>query len=221
MAAGHPATCEAAAEILRGGGNAFDAAVAAGFAAAVVEPSLTGLGGGGFLLAQDRSRPMSGCSISSSTRPAGVVARPPEQPDFEPVTVRFGHADQVFNIGTRHRLRSPVACPATCTSTAVSAEIPLGRVLAPAIRLARDGVVLNAEQAYLLDILQPILSLCEAGRQLYSRDWAVARGGGTSRERGSLGLPRATRRLGSERGFRRSRGWRSGLRPTWRAAAVT
>ena len=51
VAAGNPGTADAAAEVLAAGGNAFDAAVAAGFAAAVCEPGLTSLGGGGFLLA--------------------------------------------------------------------------------------------------------------------------------------------------------------------------
>ena len=52
MASGHPCVTVAAREILLAGGNAFDAVVAAGFAAAVAEPALTSLGGGGFLLAR-------------------------------------------------------------------------------------------------------------------------------------------------------------------------
>ena len=50
VASGHPLTAKAATEILSAGGNAFDAVVAAGFASVVAEPSLTSLGGGGFML---------------------------------------------------------------------------------------------------------------------------------------------------------------------------
>jgi gamma-glutamyltranspeptidase/glutathione hydrolase len=45
----------------------------------------------------------------------------------------------------------------------------LASVLAPAVRLAREGVEINAQQAYLIDILQPILTLADAGRRLYTR----------------------------------------------------
>ena len=51
-AAGHAVTVDAGCEVLAAGGNAYDAAIAAFFAACVAEPVLASLGGGGFLLAQ-------------------------------------------------------------------------------------------------------------------------------------------------------------------------
>jgi gamma-glutamyltranspeptidase/glutathione hydrolase len=51
ISAGHPSTVEAAETTLQAGGNAFDGVLAAQFAAFVVEPVFTSLGGGGFLLA--------------------------------------------------------------------------------------------------------------------------------------------------------------------------
>ena len=47
VAAGDPVTAQAARSLLEAGGNAFDAAVAAMFAAMVAEPTLTSAGGGG------------------------------------------------------------------------------------------------------------------------------------------------------------------------------
>src|SRR5680860_1822649 len=50
VAAGHPLTAEAGAEVLREGGNAVDAAVAAVLASFAVESPLTGFGAGGFMM---------------------------------------------------------------------------------------------------------------------------------------------------------------------------
>src|SRR4051812_23305930 len=57
VAAGHPLTAEAGAEVLRVGGNAVDACIAAAFVSWVAESPLTGPGAGGFMLvhlAKDR-----------------------------------------------------------------------------------------------------------------------------------------------------------------------
>ncbi len=50
VAAGHPLTAEAGAEVLREGGNAVDAAIAAVLASFAVESPLTGFGAGGFMM---------------------------------------------------------------------------------------------------------------------------------------------------------------------------
>ena len=50
VAAGHPRTARAGADVLRDGGNAVDAALAAMAVSFACEPLLTGLGAGGYML---------------------------------------------------------------------------------------------------------------------------------------------------------------------------
>jgi gamma-glutamyltranspeptidase/glutathione hydrolase len=167
VAGGHPATCGAAAAALTAGGNAFDAVVAAGFASAVAEPTLTGLGGGGFLMARSASGAVALFDFFVDTPGLGL-SQPQPDPHFLPVTVHFGPADQEFNIGL-----GSVAVPGCLAGYlrvhARLGTLPLPLLLAPAVRLAREGVALNAQHAYLVDILQPILTVSQTGRELYTR----------------------------------------------------
>lgn len=166
VAAGHPATADAAAQILRAGGNAFDAVVAAHWCACVAEPVLTSLGGGGFLLA----------------RPAGAASRlydffahtprhkvPLADADFRPVHADFGTALQEFHIGL-----AAAATPGTVRGQfQIHRELctlPMPVLLEPAIDLAQRGVRVNALQAYIFDIVKPIyLATARATRHYASR----------------------------------------------------
>jgi len=167
VAGGHPATVAAAGAVLDTGGNAFDAVVAAGFAAAVAEPQLTGLAGGGFLLA----RTANGAArvfdffVDTPGRGHGVA---PRALDFIPVEVDFGTTRQEFNVGL-----GSVAVPG-CLAGYLHVHAALGRqplaaVIQPAAQLARDGIVLNEHHAYLVGLLRPILFRSPEGRAIYSR----------------------------------------------------
>ncbi|WP_052664932.1 gamma-glutamyltransferase [Nitriliruptor alkaliphilus] len=164
VAAGHPATVAAAAEVLTAGGNAFDAAVAAGFAAAVAEPVLSSLGGGGFLLARPRDGDEVLFDFFVDTPGRGIPIT--VQPRMVPVTLRFGAADQVFHVG-----HGSVAVPG-CLAGYLHVHGRLGRlaldrVVAPAVRLAREGVALGAGQASVARLVDPILTLTAAGRRRF------------------------------------------------------
>lgn len=163
MAAGHAETCRAATAALEAGGNAFDAAVAAGFASAVCEPALTSLGGGGFLLA----RPAEGRPVLFdffADTPGRALPPGDLEPHFLPVTVRFPASEQVFNVGLGS-CAVPAALRGYLHVHGRLGRLPLREVLAPAVALAREGVRLNARQAYFLSLLRPILTLTgEVGR---------------------------------------------------------
>jgi len=98
VASGHPLVSEAAVEILAKGGNAFDAAIGAGFASAVAEQTLTSLGGGGFLLARTDAGEEILFDFFTDT-PGRGVDQSILEPHFFPVTIHFPGSNQDFNIG--------------------------------------------------------------------------------------------------------------------------
>ncbi|CAN5325084.1 gamma-glutamyltransferase [soil metagenome] len=165
VAAGNADTARAAAAVLRAGGNAVDAAVAAGFAAAVAEPGLSSLGGGGFLLWAPAGAPERVLDFFTDApgrgRPPGFRAPP------LPITVRFSGVDQGFHAGW-----GSVAVPG-CLDGYVHAvrehgRLPLAQVVAPAAELARAGSVLDATQAGFLVLLEDILTLTAEGRSVFA-----------------------------------------------------
>lgn len=167
VAAGHPRTARAAGEILQAGGNAFDAAIAAGFAAAVAEPGLTSLGGGGFLMAHraDGTEALYDFFVDTPGR-----GRPADEvPELAPVVVNFRGADQVFHAG-----HGSVAVPGCLTGYLhihdKLGRLPLPDVVEPARRMAADGVVINRQQAEVFGLLNGIFTLTEDGRRMFTDD---------------------------------------------------
>lgn len=170
VAGGHPAVCDAAATVLAQGGNAFDAVVAAGFASAVAEPTLTSLGGGGFLLARTAAGDAVVFDFFVDTPGLGLGPTQTE-PHFEEVTVHFPGSDQIFHVG-----RGSVAVPGALAGYLHVYDrlgvLDLADVLAPAIRLAADGLVATAMYSYLVNLLWPILEPATA-----SHGWFAPSGG--------------------------------------------
>jgi gamma-glutamyltranspeptidase/glutathione hydrolase len=154
VAAGHPLSAEAGARVLREGGNAVDATVAAMLTSFATESLLTGLGAGGYMLV-----------AGAGTQPTLLdffVQAPTRigdgsEAELLRVDVSFGDAEQVFYIG-------PASCgvygtPAgVCEALRRWGTVPLEDLAAPAVALARDGVVLNAGQAYVAEILVDLLT---------------------------------------------------------------
>ncbi|MEX2504432.1 MAG: gamma-glutamyltransferase [Egicoccus sp.] len=161
VAAGHAETVAAAAWALEAGGNAFDAAIAGGFAAAVAEPCLSSLGGGGFLLAHPDGRDPVVFDFFVDT-PGREVGGDVE-PRLDGVTLRFGGAEQVFHVG-----HGSVAVPGCLAGYLHVHErlgrLPLADAVEPARRLAADGVVLGADQTSVVHLLEPILTRSDEGR---------------------------------------------------------
>ncbi|MDQ6697142.1 MAG: gamma-glutamyltransferase [Actinomycetota bacterium] len=166
IAAGHDQVAEAGAEALRAGGNAFDAAVAAGFASAHCEPGFTSLAGGGFLLAHRSSGERTLFDFFVDTPGRGRA--PGElRSHFEPVTVHFAAAHQTFHCGL-----GSVAVPGNLAGYLHVhrrlGRLPLTDVISPAAGLARNGVVIPATQAMDFALLSPILLRTPESRQIFA-----------------------------------------------------
>ena len=154
VAAGHELTAEAGARALREGGNAVDAAVAAMLTSFVAEPLLTGLGSGGYMLVAGKdTRPT---LLDFFVSAPGLGLGEHVRAELVPIDVSFGDAVQVFHVGAASC--GPYGAPAgACAAIARWGSLPLADLAAPAAALARDGVALNAEQAYVAEILSDLL----------------------------------------------------------------
>jgi gamma-glutamyltranspeptidase / glutathione hydrolase len=163
IAAGHELTVRAAEMILREGGNAFDAIVAAHFAACAAEPVLTSLGGGGFLLAKPAgARPMIFDFFVHTPRRKA----PPEARDLQAVHLDFGTARQTFHIG-QGTVATPGAVKGACEIHRLLCTMPMRELCAPAIAFAREGVRMNALVASIAHVVHPIYTATEAARAIF------------------------------------------------------
>ncbi len=155
VACGNVLTARAAVEVLRAGGNAFDAAVAAALAAGVAEAGLTGLAGGGYAMAYVGRTQETFIYDFFVNVPGLGLASFPERPDFKRVTLRFTSSTQDFFVGA-----ASVAVPGTPLGLKTLKEdlgvLPWAEVVSPAVRLARDGFEVDSLQAACFGILEPI-----------------------------------------------------------------
>lgn len=166
VSAGHEKTAEAGQAILQAGGNAFDAAVAAVFAACVVEPTLTSLGGGGFLLAHSVSGAGENVLFDFFTQTPGNRQRC-EKPDFYPIEADFGDSVQEFHIGMGS-IAVPGVLAGLLTVHKRLGRLPLKGVVEPAVAVARSGVEVTAFQGYCYELLEPILKGTARSREMFA-----------------------------------------------------
>lgn len=125
---------EVGVDILKQGGNAVDAAVAVGFALAVTHPQAGNLGGGGFMLLR---------TASGRTTAIDFREMAPARASRDMFLDKQGNADSKLSL-TSHLASGT---PGTVAGFALAAQkygtLPLSTLLAPAIKLARDGIVVN------------------------------------------------------------------------------
>jgi gamma-glutamyltranspeptidase / glutathione hydrolase len=173
VAAGHPATAEVGLGVLAAGGSAADAGVAAMLASCVSESILTGISGGGFATYFEASTGEVTCLDFFCAIPGldgDRVAGP-----MVPIEVSFSGVPMEYEIGGAS-VGVP-GVPAGCGEVHRRwGRLPWRQVVAPAIELARDGVILPAPQAHTLTMVAPAL-LPGFGASVYAPGGRLLQGG--------------------------------------------
>jgi gamma-glutamyltranspeptidase/glutathione hydrolase len=167
VAAGHQVTAEVGAQVLREGGNAVDAAVAAVMASFTAESPLTSLGAGGFMLVH-----VAGGGdhlLDFFVEAGGRGLDPGSRGELTGVEIVFDETPQVFYVG-------PASCgiPGTAAGLWEASRrfgtMPFEALAHPAVRLAREGVRVTPEQAYVFTLLERILCRQPEMADLYAPD---------------------------------------------------
>src|SRR3954447_874194 len=165
VAAGHPLTAEAGAQVLREGGNAVDAAVCAILTSFVCESQLTGFGAGGFMMVQEGGE----STLIDFFVAAGGADGAERTAELVPIPVYFDETPQTFNCGA-------ASCGVPGNPAGLEyvwerwGSLPMDRLAAPGIALGREGVRLTAAAAYFHEILHPILTSTPESAALYTPD---------------------------------------------------
>ncbi|MFC7440761.1 gamma-glutamyltransferase [Laceyella putida] len=132
----HPLASKVGADVLRKGGNAVDAAVAIQFALNVVEPMMSGIGGGGFMMVYDAKKKK--VSIVDSRERAPMSAHPNMFLDEKGKEIPFD---------VRSHEGYAVGVPGTLKGLEVAlcqwGTRPLAELINPAIHLAEKGIKVN------------------------------------------------------------------------------
>jgi gamma-glutamyltranspeptidase/glutathione hydrolase len=160
IAAGHPLTAEAGGRVLREGGNAVDALLAAAFTAFVTEGPLTGPAGGGLLLVHEATGETTLLDCFFAVPALGLG-------EMDEVLVDFEDAGtQTFHVG-----EGSVAVPGLLAGLEEAhrrfATCSWPELVEPALELARHGVDCDEPRAFLHRILGQILLREEGGRRVY------------------------------------------------------
>ncbi|HEU5352596.1 MAG TPA: gamma-glutamyltransferase [Terracidiphilus sp.] len=167
----HALASDAGLAVLREGGNAVDAAVATGFALAVVHPIAGNLGGGGFLLLRMHTGK---ATFIDFREKAPLAATPTMYLDTK------GNLIPDASILGYRSIAVPGSVAGLVYSERKYGRLDLKRVMAPAIELAEKGFVLSQEDAdHLAD---PDLARFPDSRHIFQRDGKLYKAGEVFRQ---------------------------------------
>ena len=155
----HHLATDAGVEVLKEGGNAIDAAVAAGFALAVVHPSAGNIGGGGFMLV----RFAGGKSTFIDYRERAPLAATANM-----YLDAKGNVIPDASVTGYKAIGVPGSVAGMVYAEKKYGKLTLGKVMAPAIRLASLGFVLTEEEA--AELHDESLAAFPESKRIFQRD---------------------------------------------------
>lgn len=167
VSCGHERSAKSGAEALADGGNAIDAAVAGVFTSCTCEPTLTGIGGAGFMTVHLADGTDTTLDFFAAVPGIDVTLDSAMGP--VPVDVVFGDTTQTFHVGARS-CAVPGFIAGMLEAHGRWGKLPLARVLEPGIEVARTGITMTAAQSYCHSILSKIVTRTQAGRDLFNAD---------------------------------------------------
>ena len=189
IASAHALATEAGIEVIRQGGNAFDAAVAVSSVLSVVEPISSGLGGGGLWLLHDAKSGKDVFVDARETAPAAATE------------AMYLNADGSFNSDRAQNGPWSAGIPGLPAMLVHVAEkygrLPLKRSLQPAIRIARDGFPVYARMERGYAAKRAVMDRYPGTRALFSPGGKPIREGDLFRQRDLAN----TLQLLAEKGF--------------------
>jgi gamma-glutamyltranspeptidase/glutathione hydrolase len=142
VASVHELASRAGVEMLQSGGNAVDAAVATGFALAVVHPEAGNLGGGGFLLLRNASGETHFIDFREKA-PAAAA----ENMYLDAQGNVLPESNKESSVVGYRSVGVPGSVAGLVYAEKKYGKLSLDKVIAPAIKLARDGFPLAYEDA--------------------------------------------------------------------------
>jgi gamma-glutamyltranspeptidase/glutathione hydrolase len=155
----HELGSRAGADILRAGGNAVDAAVATGFALAVVYPQAGNLGGGGFMLVR---------LADGRTHFVDYREKAPAAATANMYLDAQGNVIENAGLVGYKAVGVPGSVAGMVYAEKAYGKLTLGQVMAPAIKLARDGYLLAWQDAR--DFQDKDLAKFSESRRIFQRD---------------------------------------------------